>query len=219
MLDYFLRLLYQKLETSPKRHIAACAMFNTFVDTFRKKLWMLLDDVEQFFLWVVAAMLDKRRTGFDWFNPMWGNKHEWPNVTKPFKSIHHLMSEVEQNIADQVKVDLSLPFSSFSNVDPKYQRCFWGRVQLEHRKTRGYSASSSEQEGDASEHTKVEPLGEEWWKSILRRGATAKPKKSRRGYSLTKECRAMSHKWLTKPQVIPPRSGLVIDLSNWTVLQ
>ena len=64
-LDYFLKFLYEKLEMQAKRHIAACAMFNTFVDTFGKKLLMLLDDVEQFFLWVVAAMLDGRRIGFD----------------------------------------------------------------------------------------------------------------------------------------------------------
>ena len=64
-LDYFLRLWYEKLETSPKRHIAPCTMFNTFVDTFRKKLLMLLDDVEQFFLKVMVAMLDGRRIGFD----------------------------------------------------------------------------------------------------------------------------------------------------------
>ena len=42
-LDYFLRLLYERLETSPKRHVAACAMYNTFVDTFRKKLLMLFE--------------------------------------------------------------------------------------------------------------------------------------------------------------------------------
>ena len=46
MLAYFLRLLYEKLETLQKRYIAACTMFNTFVDMFRKKLLMLLDDVE-----------------------------------------------------------------------------------------------------------------------------------------------------------------------------
>ena len=61
----FLKTSIWKLETSPKRHIVACGVFNTFVDTFRKKLLMLLDDVEQFFLWVVAAMLDGRRIGFD----------------------------------------------------------------------------------------------------------------------------------------------------------
>ena len=93
-LDYFLRLLYEKLEMSPKRRIAACAVFNTFVDTFRKKLLMLLDDVEQFFLWVVAAMLDGRRIGFDWLNLVWENKREWPNVTKEYRTIQHLMSEV-----------------------------------------------------------------------------------------------------------------------------
>ena len=64
-LDYFLRLLYEKLEASSKRFAGGYAMFNTFVDTFRKKLLMLLDDVEQYFLWVVAAMLDGRRISFD----------------------------------------------------------------------------------------------------------------------------------------------------------
>ena len=29
-LDYFFRLLYERLETSPKRHVPAFAMFNTF---------------------------------------------------------------------------------------------------------------------------------------------------------------------------------------------
>ena len=43
-------------------------MFNTFVDMFRKKLLKLLDNLEQFFLGVVAAMLDGRRTGFDWLS-------------------------------------------------------------------------------------------------------------------------------------------------------
>ena len=40
-------------------------MFNTSMDTFKKKLLMLLDDVEQFFLWVVAAMLDGRSISFN----------------------------------------------------------------------------------------------------------------------------------------------------------
>ena len=76
MLDYFLRLLYERLETSPKRNVVACAVYNTFVDTFREMLLMLLDDVEQFFLWVVAAMLAGRRISFDWLKPMWDNNHE-----------------------------------------------------------------------------------------------------------------------------------------------
>ena len=67
--------------------------------------------MEQFFLWVVAAMLDGRRIGFDWLNPVWENKLEWPKVTKQFRSIHHLMSEVQQNIANQVRVDLLLSMS------------------------------------------------------------------------------------------------------------
>ena len=40
-------------------------MFNTFLDVLRRKHLKLLDDVEQFFLWVVAATLDGRKTNFD----------------------------------------------------------------------------------------------------------------------------------------------------------
>ena len=65
MLDYFLRLLYDKLERGPKRRVGSCIVFNTFVNTFRWKLLTLLDDVEQFFLWVVAATLDGRKTNLD----------------------------------------------------------------------------------------------------------------------------------------------------------
>ena len=70
-LDYFLRLSDEVFKTSPKRHIGTCVIFNTFVDTFKQKLLMVLDDVEQFFLGIVAAMLDGRRTSFEWVNPMW----------------------------------------------------------------------------------------------------------------------------------------------------
>ena len=69
-LDYFLRLLYEVLETAPKRRLGACTVFNTFVGMFRWKLLKLLDDVEQFFLWVVAATLDGRKTNFDWLAPV-----------------------------------------------------------------------------------------------------------------------------------------------------
>ena len=66
VLDYFLKLLYEVLETASKRRLGACTMFNTFVDVFRRKLSKLLDDVEQFFLWVVVVVLDGRKTNFDW---------------------------------------------------------------------------------------------------------------------------------------------------------
>ena len=93
-LDYFLRILYEVFDTPPKRHIVACAMFNTFMDTFKKKLLMLLEDAEQFVLWVVAVLLDGKRIGLNRLNPMWENKREWPNVTKEYRSIHHLVLEV-----------------------------------------------------------------------------------------------------------------------------
>ena len=64
-LDYFLRLLYDKLERAAKRSVGSCTVFHTFVNMFRRKLLTLLDDVDQFFLWVVAAVLDGRKTNFD----------------------------------------------------------------------------------------------------------------------------------------------------------
>ena len=43
-----------------------CEACNTFIDVFGSRLLMLLDDIGQFFLWVVAAALDRRKIGFDW---------------------------------------------------------------------------------------------------------------------------------------------------------
>ena len=80
-LDYFLRLLYDKLERGPKRHVGSCTVFNTFVNKFRQKLLTLLDDVEQFFLWVVAAALDGRKTNLEWSAPVWDHRDIWTNVT------------------------------------------------------------------------------------------------------------------------------------------
>ena len=87
-------------------------------------------------------------------------------------------------------------------MDPKRQRCFWGRVQLKRRKTLGCAASSSEQEGDSSEHTILEHPTNEWWKSILRCAKTVKPKKSRRAYSPIEDCRVTVCNWLNKMQII-----------------
>ena len=111
MLDYFLRLLYNKLERGPKRRVGSCPMFNTFVNTFRRKLLALLDDVEQFFLWVVAATLDGRKTNFDWLAPIWDHRGEWLNVTNQYGNVYQLQFEVERNLAQQVRHDLLLCFS------------------------------------------------------------------------------------------------------------
>ena len=88
-------------------------------------------------------------------------------------------------------------------------------MQLKHRKTRACTASSSEQEGDASEHTTVEHPGEEWWKSSLWRGANTKPKKSRLAYSLAEDCRLTVGNWLNRPQI----TGAGTDFSDWSVLK
>ena len=55
---------------STKRGEHTCEVFSTFVDVIKPKILMLLDDVEQFFLWAVAAALDGRKIGFDWLKPV-----------------------------------------------------------------------------------------------------------------------------------------------------
>ena len=110
-LDYFLRLLYEKLERGPKRRVGSCIMFNTFVNTFRRKLLTLLDNVEQFFLWVVAAVLDGRKTNFNWLAPIWDHRDEWPNITNKYRNVCQLLFEVEQNLVEQVRHNLLLCFS------------------------------------------------------------------------------------------------------------
>ena len=110
-LDYFLRLLYDKLERGAKRRVGSCTVFKTFVNTFRWKLLTLLDDVEQFFLWVVAAMLDGRKTNLEWLASVWDHRDEWPNVSKKYRNVCQMQLEVEQNLVDQVRHDLLLCIS------------------------------------------------------------------------------------------------------------
>ena len=66
MLDYFLRLLYERLETSPKDMLQLAPCTKLSWTRLERKLLILWDDVEQFFMWVVAVMSDGRRIGFDW---------------------------------------------------------------------------------------------------------------------------------------------------------
>ena len=101
-LDYFLALLHHKLGKSLKRGDPACEVFNEFVDNFR------LDDVEQFFLWAIAAVLDGRKIDFDWLKPVWEHNDEWPNVTERYPSLSKLKAELQQNIAEQVIFNLAL---------------------------------------------------------------------------------------------------------------
>ena len=80
-LDYLLALLYHIFEDSPQKGDPIYKVFNEFVGNFWSKLLTLLDDVEQFFLWVVTSTLDGRKIGFDWLKPVWDHDGEWPNMT------------------------------------------------------------------------------------------------------------------------------------------
>ena len=94
-LDYFLALLYHKLGKSPKSGDPNCEVFNEFLDNFQSKLLMLLDDVEQFFLWAGPTVLDGRKIGFDWLKIVWEHNDEWPNVTERYPSLSKLKVELQ----------------------------------------------------------------------------------------------------------------------------
>ena len=94
--------------------------------------------------------------------------------------------------------------------------CFWRRLQILHRKSQGSSASSSEHEGDGSNHTVAEPPREEWWKSTLLQSATAMPRTSRCCGLLEDDCEALVTKWFQRPAEIV---GGAKDFSDTSVLQ
>ena len=84
------------------------------------------------------------------------------------------------------------------------------------RKTLGCGASSSEQEGDGSDHATMEPQSEEWWKSTLRQCTTMMPQMSGRATSLEEECQGLVTKW-SKRTVEIGSGGR--DFRNMSVLQ
>ena len=88
-----------------------CKMFNELGDNFQTKLLMLLDDVQQFFLWALEIALDGRKIDFDWLKPGWDNDYEWPNVTYNQPTLSSFEAEIEQNIAEVAIFNLALCMS------------------------------------------------------------------------------------------------------------
>ena len=72
---------------------------------------MVLDDVEQFFLWAVAAALDERKIVFDWLKLVWDHYDEWPDVIYKYPTLGKLKAELEQNIAEYMIFNLALCMS------------------------------------------------------------------------------------------------------------
>ena len=62
---------------------------------------MLLDDVGAILPVGFGGNVGwERGIAFDWLNLVWQNKREWLNVTREYKNMLHLKSEVRQNIVD-----------------------------------------------------------------------------------------------------------------------
>ena len=161
-LDYFLRLLYDKLERGPKRRVASSSVLNTFVNTFRWKLLTLLDDVEQFFLWVLAAALDGRKTNLELLGSCLGPQGR---MAECYRQIQKCMSIAVGGGAEPCRAGetrfVTVLLHPFGMQSPSSNRCFWRRLQILHRKSRGSGSSCSEHEGDGSSGTTVEPSREE----------------------------------------------------------
>ena len=93
---------------------------------------------------------------------------------------------------------VTLHIRPFGMRFPNSNRCFWHRLQILHRKSRGFGSSCSEHEGDSSSHTVLEPRREEWWKSTLRQSATAMPRASYSCGTLEDECEVLVSKWFQR---------------------
>ena len=111
---------------------------------------------------------------------------------------------------------VTLHLHPFGMRSPSSNCCFWRRLQILHRKGRGSSSSCSEHEGDSSSHIAVEPPREEWWKSTLRKFATAMPRASHSCGMLEGRCEALVTKWF---QRLVETVGGAKDFSDTTVLQ
>ena len=104
----------------------------------------------------------------------------------------------------------------FGTRSPSSNRCFWHRLQILHRKSRGSGSSCSEHEGDSSSHIAVEPVREEWWKSTLQQSATVMPWASRCCGTLEDKCEALVTKWFQRPVQIVRGAK---DFSDTSMLQ
>ena len=111
---------------------------------------------------------------------------------------------------------VTLHLRPFGMRSPSSNRCLWRRLQILHRKSRGFGSSYSEHEGDGSSHTIVEPPREEWWKSTLQQSATVMARTSRFCGLLEGECEALVTKWF---QRLMETVGGAKDLSDTSVLQ
>ena len=109
---------------------------------------------------------------------------------------------------------VTLHLCPFGMRSPSSNHCFWRRLQILHRKSRGSSSSCFEHEGDGSSHTAMEPPREEWWKSTLRQSATAMPRASCSCGTLEEEFAALVCKW---SQRLVETVGGAKDFSDTTV--
>ena len=111
---------------------------------------------------------------------------------------------------------VTLHLHPFGMQSPSSNRCFWRRLQILHKKSRGSGSSYSEHEGDGSNHRAMETLREEWWKSTLRQSVTVMQQASYSCGTLDDECAALVSKWFQRLVEIV---GGAKDFSDMTVLQ
>ena len=100
------RLLYERLSPESEA-LTASAEASRFVLAWRIKFLTLVDDVEQFFMWVVSAALDGRRKDLDsWLRKYYNsNRHstDFPKVHNQWQTFQQLRDSVESNMVEQVQ--------------------------------------------------------------------------------------------------------------------
>ena len=103
VLLYIVRLMYGQLDLKSQGRTAS---YRTFVRAFTQKLSTLIDDVNQFYTWSLAAYVDGRHKSLEWLKPIWAHKEHWPKVIKEYKNLDALKRNLHGEIEKMVSLSL-----------------------------------------------------------------------------------------------------------------
>ena len=106
VLYFLMKLLYDRLAMTPEDAVDKQHKF-AFNRAFKRKLLSIIDEVNIFYTWGMAAFLDGRRSHLDFLKRVWSNRDEWPNVTGHYRNIgvfrHNLERECENLLQHTLK--------------------------------------------------------------------------------------------------------------------
>ena len=106
VLFFLLKLLYDRLAMTPNDALDKPHKF-ALKWAFKRTMLSIIDNVNIFYTWGMAAFLDGRRSHLDFLRRVWSNRVDWPNVTDLYRNIgafrNNLEDEVEKLLQHTLK--------------------------------------------------------------------------------------------------------------------